>query len=366
MTCRGRPVARADLHDRDGGGVGGEDRVAALDGLVEVREQRGLDRPGSRSPPRSPGRRSARSPRSVVTRQPAERGVALAAGELALLSRPRSSGACDPRAAGRRGVVVDLADERRPARRGRRPRRCRSPSGRAADDARLRLMSLTHRCPSRQTLRRYWPPTSKNASVICCRLHTRAASIKTANTLPPDRAVSLSAARAAWASSRCRVLEVADPVQLGLLLLLGAAGERDRRRLRRPACGLRKVLTPMIGSDAVVLAPLVQHRLVLDLAALVAGLHRAEHPAAVADPLELGQHRLLHQVGELIDDERALQRVLVHRQPPLPADDQLDRQRAAHRLLGRRGDGLVVGVGVQAAARCRRSRTAPAAWCGCR
>jgi FtsK/SpoIIIE family len=30
---------------------------------------------------------------------------------------------------------------------------------------------------SLQILRRYWPPTSKNASVICCRLQTRAASL---------------------------------------------------------------------------------------------------------------------------------------------------------------------------------------------
>ena len=34
-------------------------------------------------------------------------------------------------------------------------------------------------------------------------------------------------------------------------------------------------------------------------------------------------------------------------QAQLAVDDQLDRHRAAHALLGRRGDRLVVGVGVQ-------------------
>jgi hypothetical protein len=56
-----------------------------------------------------------------------------------------------------------------------------------------------------------------------------------------------------------------------------------------------------------VLALLVEHRLVLDAAALVAGLHGAEHAAARVEALELGQHRLLDQVGELLDDEAALQ-----------------------------------------------------------
>ena len=59
------------------------------------------------------------------------------------------------------------------------------------------------------------------------------------------------------------------------------------------------------------LAVLVQHRFVLDLAALVAGLHDVEDAAALADPVEFGQHGLLDQVGELVQDERALRRVLV-------------------------------------------------------
>ena len=48
--------------------------------------------------------------------------------------------------------------------------------------------------------------------------------------------------------------------------------------------------------------------------------------------------------------ERALPRVLVLVEPQLAVDDQLDRDRAAHAFLGRRGERLVVGVRVQAVA----------------
>jgi hypothetical protein len=44
---------------------------------------------------------------------------------------------------------------------------------------------------------------------------------------------------------------------------------------------------------------------------LVAGLHGAEDAAAVGDAVELGEDGLLDEVGELVDDEAALQRVLV-------------------------------------------------------
>jgi hypothetical protein len=53
------------------------------------------------------------------------------------------------------------------------------------------------------------------------------------------------------------------------------------------------------------------HALFLDLAALVAGFHRAQHTAAFGDLLELGQRRLFHQFGELVDDEGVLVGVLV-------------------------------------------------------
>ena len=48
---------------------------------------------------------------------------------------------------------------------------------------------------------------------------------------------------------------------------------------------------------------------------------------------------LRNEVGELVDDERALVRVLVFRQAPLAVDHELDRHRAAHRFPGGRGDG---------------------------
>jgi hypothetical protein len=51
-------------------------------------------------------------------------------------------------------------------------------------------------------------------------------------------------------------------------------------------------------------ALLVQHGLVLDLAALVAGLHGAQDTAALGEAVELRQHGLLDQVGELVQDER--------------------------------------------------------------
>ena len=110
--------------------------------------------------------------------------------------------------------------------------------------------------------------------------------------------------------------EIPDPFQLGLLLLLGGPGQ-----LGGGGHGTGRVperIDPDQRQRAVVLALLVQHGLVLDPAALVAGLHRAQHPAARADRLELGQHGLFHQVGELIDDERALQRARLKLDTPHP------------------------------------------------
>jgi hypothetical protein len=44
---------------------------------------------------------------------------------------------------------------------------------------------------------------------------------------------------------------------------------------------------------------------------LVASLHGALDAAALGEAVELRQRGLLDQVGELVQDERALQRVLV-------------------------------------------------------
>ena len=47
---------------------------------------------------------------------------------------------------------------------------------------------------------------------------------------------------------------------------------------------------------------LVVERLFLDLAALVAGLHRAEHATAARDRFELLQHPLFDEIGELVEE----------------------------------------------------------------
>jgi hypothetical protein len=134
-----------------------------------------------------------------------------------------------------------------------------------------------------------------------------------------------------------------------LLLFLGAARQLEVLG-HRVAVRVAEGVDADDGVLAGVLEHLVVHALFLDLAALVAGLHRAQHAAAVGDLLELGQHRFFHQFGQLVDDEGALVGVLVLGQAPLAVDDQLDRHRAAHAVFGGRGDGLVEGVGVQAVA----------------
>jgi signal transduction histidine kinase len=99
-----------------------------------------------------------------------------------------------------------------------------------------------------QTLRRYWPPTSKNASVICCRLHTRAASISTANTFSPSLAASLSASRAAGASAACRAWKSRTRSSWDFFSSSVARARGIDAAAAASACGLRKVLTPMTGS----------------------------------------------------------------------------------------------------------------------
>ena len=146
-------------------------------------------------------------------------------------------------------------------------------------------------------------------------------------------------------------VERLEPAELGLLLVVGGAGQLDLDVLGGLGAVGRRRRQERVDADeregAVVLAGLVQERLVLDAAPLVAGLHGAEDAAALRDAVELGQHRGLHQVGELVDDERPLVGVLVHGQAPLLVDDELDGQGPANGLLGGGGDGLVVGVGVQ-------------------
>jgi len=104
------------------------------------------------------------------------------------------------------------------------------------------------------------------------------------------------------------------------------------------------------GQRAVVFLVLVVQAFFLDLAALVHGVHGAEHAAALADGFEFLVHGLFHQVGEFLDHVAALPGVFVEVEAEFLVDDHLDRHGAAHAFLGGRGDGFVVGVGVQAVA----------------
>src|SRR5258706_3766436 len=115
--------------------------------------------------------------------------------------------------------------------------------------------------------------------------------------------------------ARMQPMELGEALQLRLLLLLGGARQLDVLG-HRLAVRVAEGVHADDGQLAGVLLHLVVHRLFLDLAALVAGLHGAQHAAALCDALEFGKHRLLDQLGQLVDDERALVRILVLRQAP--------------------------------------------------
>lgn len=80
------------------------------------------------------------------------------------------------------------------------------------------------------------------------------------------------------------------------------------------------------------LAVFVEHGFVLDAAALLAGFHRSEDAAAFGDAVELGEDGFFDEVGELVDDEGALERVFGAGKAPFGVDDHLDGQGAAHGL----------------------------------
>jgi len=103
-------------------------------------------------------------------------------------------------------------------------------------------------------------------------------------------------------------VESAHRRDLILLLFLGRADQL------RPLVFLRRIGPGQEGIDAddrqrtVVFLRLVVERLLLDLGALVHGLHRTEHAATLRQRLELLIDRLLHHVRQVIDGERALPR----------------------------------------------------------
>src|SRR6185312_7799652 len=101
---------------------------------------------------------------------------------------------------------------------------------------------------------------------------------------------------------------------------------------------------------AVVLLRFVVERLFLDLAALIHGLHGAEHAAALGEGFELAVYRLLHEIRQVVDRERSLPGILRLIEPELAVDDELYRDRTAHALLSRSGQRLVIGVGMEAVA----------------
>ncbi len=46
----------------------------------------------------------------------------------------------------------------------------------------------------------------------------------------------------------------------------------------------------------------IEQAFVLDLPSLVLPLHRPQHSPALVESEEFGEHRLLHQLGQLVDD----------------------------------------------------------------
>ena len=171
--------------------------------------------------------------------------------------------------------------------------------------------------------RRYSPPTSNNAWLIWPRLATRVAFISSANTLPPESATSRSRASAASVSLACFVWNARTRSICVAFLVVRCA--RELQVLRLFVAAAIRVLERVHSDDRQstrVLEVLVLQALVLDLRALVLALHRSEHAAALVEPQELLEHRLFHELGELLGDERALQRILALREALLLRDDR--------------------------------------------
>ena len=143
-------------------------------------------------------------------------------------------------------------------------------------------------------------------------------------------------------------LKIGEALELALLLFVG--GTRQFYFGLPTALGVEEGIHADDRVGTVVFLVFVIKRLFLDLAALIAGFHRAEHAAARRDRVEFLEHRLFHQVGEFINDEGTLIGVLVSGHAEFAVDDELDRHRPAHAFFGWRGHRFVVGVGVQAVA----------------
>ena len=78
------------------------------------------------------------------------------------------------------------------------------------------------------------------------------------------------------------------------------------------------------GQGAVVFLVFVHHGFVLDLAALVHGVHRAEYAAAFVEAFEFLQYGFFHLVRELLDDVGTLPGVFAGVEAEFTVDDELD------------------------------------------
>jgi hypothetical protein len=161
------PGGRAgDLHDRDRGRVGRQDRVWPFDHPIKFGEQRGLDSRVLR------GGLDGQVTVAEITRVGGDRDaldqrVALRAGVLTALKSPRQRG-LDPSPPGLGRRVIDLTDDdvkAGPA----TDLDDAEPHQAAADDADSR--DVAQLAPL-QTLRPSWPPTSKHTPASCRRMQT--------------------------------------------------------------------------------------------------------------------------------------------------------------------------------------------------
>jgi len=122
----------------------------------------------------------------------------------------------------------------------------------------------------------------KNACEICPSEQCCTASIKAAKMLSPFSAAAWSRSSAASASSRWRAWKSARRSSW-LCFGFGGPAQFDGSGRGLVALRVEEGVDPDDGQRPVVLAVLVGHRLVLDAATLVPGLHGAEHSAVTSN-----------------------------------------------------------------------------------
>jgi hypothetical protein len=126
-------------------------------------------------------------------------------------------------------------------------------------------------------LRRYWPPTSKRRACLSERADAHRVHQHGEDVLVLHHRLAQALEHRRRLVRMARV-ELAQAPELALLFFLGGADQLELRRYRVAV----RVAEGVDADDrvgAVVLLVLVNHGFFLDLAALVSGLHRAEHAA---------------------------------------------------------------------------------------